>query len=437
ISTRQPYREWVEANRIRLNDIECQEPVQVGLSEEKLHEMQLAFGYTREDIEHIIIPMIVEHKEPVSSMGNDMPLAVFSDLPQRLFNYFRQLFAQVTNPAIDPLREKLVMTLTSYIGGEENLLDESEEHCRMIQYTRPIFSNTDIHKISAWKNDVFNTATLDITFPVSEGTAGLEKALVRLWNEAQQKVSEGYSFLILSDRKVSAERVPIPSLLACSSVHHHLIRSDLRTKTGIVIETAEAREVMHFALLFGYGASAVNPYGVFATIHHLFKKGVLTGANHYLEAEDIYIESIEKGLLKILSKLGISTLRSYRGAQTFEALGLSKEMVDKHFTGTASRIDGIGLEEIAQEALMQHRIAFEERPSMLESTGFYYYRKGGEQHAWNPESIHLMQWAVRNGDYEKYKKFAAYVNKFNQRPHFIRGFFEFKKGTTPVPIEEV
>jgi glutamate synthase (NADPH/NADH) large chain len=436
ISHQKPYREWVEKNRIRLADIHLQRPVQIGIPNGQLHECQLVFGYAKEDIEDIILPMVQSGKEPVSSMGTDTPIAVFSDKPQRLFSYFKQTFAQVTNPAIDSIREELVMTLTSYIGRERNLLDETPEHCRMVQFKRPIFSNADVEKLRDWADGNFKTVTLPMLFPASEGPAGLEKALDWLCQEAEQKVAERVGFIILSDKGFDEEHVPIPSLLACSAVHHHLIRTQKRTEVGLIIETGEAREVMDFALLFGYGASAINPYAVFATLHDLFKKGRIPSAANYIEAENRYVDAIDKALLKVLSKLGISTLRSYHGAQTFEAIGLGRELVEQHFTGTESRIGGIGLEEIATEALMRHHKAYVERPALLGSDGVYQYRKDGERHAWGPEAIYLLQVAVRTGDYARFKEFSDLVNRQNQRPHVIRGLLDFKP-QTPVPIEEV
>ncbi len=436
ISHQQPYREWVEQNRITFISVPLKEPVKVGMPADQLRTLQLAFGYTREDIDKGIIPMLERHQEPVSSMGTDTPIAVFSDKPQRLFNYFKQTFAQVTNPAIDPIREQLVMTLTSYIGKESNLLSETPEHCHMIQFKRPIFSNLDIVKLRNWDNPDFQVGTVHATFPVEEGGCGLQCAMDRLCEEAERLVDEGYDFIIISDRGVDAQHAPIPSLLACSGVHHHLIRAQKRTQCALIIETAEALEVMHFALLFGYGASVVNPYGAFATIYDLFKRGRLPQFKNYLEAENTYIDAIDKGLLKVLSKLGISTLRSYHGAQTFETLGLSQALLDEYFTGTVSRIDGIGLDEIAQEALMHHARAYVERLDLLPSDGMYQYHKGGEKHAWNPEAIHLLQQAVRTGDYARYKQFADYVNTFNQRPHVIRGLLDFKP-QTPIPLDDV
>ncbi|MBN2503685.1 MAG: glutamate synthase large subunit [Anaerolineales bacterium] len=436
ISNQQPYTEWVEKNRITMKKVPAKRSVAVGIAPQELHELHLLFGYRSEDVENIITPMVNDHKEPVSSMGTDTPLAVFSEKPQRLFNYFKQIFAQVTNPAIDPIREKLVMTLTGYIGKEGSLLAETPEHCHMVQFKNPFFTNLGIDKLRTWNEDSFKAASLDVTWPVSEGVEGLEKALQRLWIQAENLTDKGYSFIILSDRNANEENIPIPSLLACASVHHHLVRVKKRTQVALVIETAEACEVMHFALLFGYGASAVNPYGAFATIYDLFTQGRFPNISDYLEAENNYIEALHKGLLKILSKLGISTLRSYHGAQTFEAVGLGEDLIETHFTGTDSRIGGIGLPEIAQEALMRHHMAFVERPELLPSEGVYQYRKDGEKHAWNPEAIAKLQWAVRSGDYEKYKEFARLVNGQNQRPHVIRGLLDFIKRDS-IPISEV
>jgi glutamate synthase (NADPH) large chain len=436
ISNQQPYEEWVEKNRITFRNIAPKRPVHIRLDPNELHQMQLMFGYNREDIENIIKPMVRDHKEPIGSMGTDTPIAVFSDKPQRLFNYFKQVFAQVTNPAIDPIREKLVMTLTSYIGREGSLLEETPEHCRMVQFKNPIFTNLDIDKLRTWEDEDFKAGTLDITWPLAEGSQGLQRALKKLWHKAEALVDRDYGFIILSDRKADTENVPIPSLLACASVHHHLVRVKKRTETALVMETAEAREVMHFALLFGYGASAINPYGAFATIYDLITRGHIADIPSYWTAENNYLEAVHKGLLKILSKLGISTLRSYHGAQTFEAIGLSAEVIETHFRGTDSRIGGIGLEQIAQETLLQHRTAFHNPPELLPSDGIYQYRKGGEKHAWNPDVIYRLQQAVRSYDYQGYKEFAGLVNRQNQKPHVLRGMLEFKKQKA-IPLSEV
>src|SRR5258708_17732719 len=415
---------------------QVKQSVAVGLPEDDLRQLQLLFGYSQEDIDKIILPMLTSGEEPTSSMGNDTPLAVFSDRPQRLFNYFKQVFAQVTNPPIDSYREELVMTLTVYLGKEGNLLAETPDNIKTIQIKRPIFDNLAIARLKEWDNPDFSVATLQMTFPVDEGPAGLEKALDRLCQDAEKAIDDGYALIMLSDRGADEHNAPIPSLLACAGVHHHLVRVQKRTKAALIIETAEAREVMHFALLFGYGASAINPYGAFAVIHGLFEEGKLPSVNNFIDAEENYVHAIEKGVLKVLSKLGISTLRSYHGSQTFEAIGLSKAVVNKHFKGTESRIDGIGLEEMAQEALLAHHKAYVDKPERLEFEGIYQYRKDGEKHAWNPDTISLLQWAVRDNSYSKYKEFASLVNLENQRPHVIRGLLDFK-AQTPIPIDEV
>jgi len=435
IYTRKPYQLWVQLNRKKLEDIDARGETPVAMDARLLHETHLVHGYTREDIEDIITPMTETAQEPTGSMGTDTPLAVFSDRPQRLFDYFKQCFAQVTNPPIDPIREELVMTLTSYMGEQKNLLAETPEHCRMLKIKHPIITNSDIEKIRA--NDIpgFGTITLPMTFPVKTAPGSMKQAIDRLCVSVEEMIDRGYRYIILSDRAVDRDNAPIPSLLACAGVHHHLIRTKKRTRIGLIIETAEAREVMHFALLFGYGAGAVNPYGAFVTIHDLVAKGRLANLM-YLKAEDNYVRAANKGLLKVLSKMGTSTLRSYRGAQIFEAIGLGKELIDNYFTGTESRIGGIGTAEVEREVLLNHDRAFRERPALLESKGTYQYRKGGEKHAWNPESISLLQRATRLGDYSLFKKFTKLVDENNRAPHFIRGLFDFRP-QTPIPLEEV
>ena len=436
ISHQRPYKKWVESNRIKLIDMPSK-AVPVAIDDDSLHRMQVLHGYSREDIENLLITMAATGAEPTGSMGTDTPLAVFSEKPQRLFNYFKQVFAQVTNPAIDPIREELVMTLTSFIGRQRNLLTETAEHCRRIKFTAPVFSNADCATIENFNDRDFKTKRIAMTFPLQGGgRAGLEDGLARLFREAEEGVDEGYGILILSDRGIDDEKAPIPSLLACSGVHHHLIRAQKRTRVGLIVETAEAREVMHFALLFGFGADAVNPYGVFAIINSLMQKGRFSPSLEYRQAERNFIKAIEKGLLKVLSKMGTSTLRSYRGSQIFEAVGLGQELIDTYFTGTESRIGGIGLEQIAEEVHMLHRRALVDKPRLLASEGMYSYRKRGERHAWNPDTIRLLQWAARTNDYEKYKEFSQAVNEQNRRPHFIRGLFDFAPREA-IPLEEV
>jgi glutamate synthase (NADPH/NADH) large chain len=436
ISHQKPYRQWVELNRINLSALPNKMNISSEIDKKRLHDLQILYGYTREDVDTILYDLGATGQETTGSMGTDTPLAVFSEKPQRLYNYFKQIFAQVTNPAIDPIREEIVMTLTSYIGPEKNLLEETPEHCKMLKFLRPVFSNDDVDKIRNSPDPVFKSVTLDIVFPAADGESGLEKAMDKLCADAEKKIDEGYRFIILSDRKVDEKNVPIPSLLAVAGLHHHLIKIKKRTSIGLIIETAEPREVMHFALLFGYGAGAINPYGAFASLADIHKNGQFPAGMPLNRVEANFMKAIEKGLLKVLSKMGTSTLRSYRGAQIFEALGLSKELVDKYFTGTDSRIGGLGIKELARETILLHEKAFIEKPQFLDSEGIYSYRKKGEKHAWNPDTIRLLQWATRSNDYKKYKEFSTLVDNENKRPHVIRGLFDFKK-QAPISIDEV
>ncbi len=435
ISHQKPYRQWVELNRINLADLPNKN-ISSEIDKKRLHDLQILYGYNREDLNEILYEMGATGQEPTGSMGTDTPLAVFSEKPQKLYNYFKQVFAQVTNPSIDPIREEIVMSLTSYIGPEKNLLDESPDNCKMIKFLKPVFSNEEVDKIRSSANPDFKSTTLDIIFPAADGDTGLEKAMENLCISAEEKIDEGYKYIFLSDKKVDEKNIPIPSLLAVAGLHHHLIRVKKRTSIGLIIETAEPREVMHFALLFGYGAGAVNPYGAYASLYDLHKNGQFPSGMPYNRIESNFIKAIEKGLLKVLSKMGTSTLRSYRGAQIFEALGLGRELVEKYFTGTDTRIGGIGIKELARETIMMHEKAFIEKPLFLESEGVYSYRKDGEKHAWNPDTIRLLQWATRSNDYKKFKEFSALVNSENQHPHVIRGMFDFKK-QTPISIDEV
>ncbi|MGQ1890714.1 glutamate synthase large subunit [Thermophagus sp. OGC60D27] len=437
LSHRHPYENWLKENRISLKDIEVRQRVPSHLGEK--YDLYLkAFGYNKEDIEKIITPMAQNGVEPLGSMGNDAPMAIFSDKPQRLFNYFRQHFAQVTNPPIDPIREGLVMALTNYIGSvSKNLLIENPGHCRSIKFASPIITNTDLGKIKDYRREEFTHVTIPMVFRASEGGKGLEKALDQICAQAEKAVDEGNNYIILSDREVSIENAAIPSLLATAAVHHHLIKAKKRMQVGLILETGEAREVMHFALLLGYGASVINPYVCFATINDLVEQGKIKET--YGEAREKYIKAVNKGLLKVLSKMGISTLRSYHGAQIFEAIGISQEVIDKCFTGTASKIGGIGFDEIAKEALAFHQKAFDELlpKGPYDTAGVYAYRKNGEKHAWNPETIGLLQWATAQNDYEKYKQYSRQVEKDNKKPLFLRGFLKFKTAANPISIDEV
>jgi glutamate synthase (NADPH/NADH) large chain len=436
LSRRSPYEMWLKENRLQLDDIQVKQRVPYHIPDFETNAR--IFGYSREDLYDIILPMATASAEPTHSMGNDTPPAVFSEKPKRFFDYFRQIFAQVTNPPIDSIREGLVMSLTNYIGGlNSNILMETPEHCRLIKFDSPLITNTDLGKIKDMKDKMFVHRILPMVFRVKDGFDGFRSAFENLLTEAERAVDDKNNYIILSDRNVNRELAPIPSLLAVAAVHHHLIQKRKRMQVGIIVETGEAREVNHFALLLGYGASVINPYLAFGAIDYLLNEGK-TGIE-YKDARKNYIRAVDKGLLKIFSKMGISTLRSFHGCQVFEAIGVSRSLIEKYFTGTASRIDGIGLEEIYRETVMFHEAAFRneepEEPCLFESTGVNAFRKYGEYHAWNPDTIGLLQWATRTGDYQKFKEFTKLVDRENTRPAFIRGCFTWVKN--PIPIDEV
>jgi glutamate synthase (NADPH/NADH) large chain len=352
-----PYGDWLRKNRIHLEEITSGRKVSPDVK--NFDQLKTAFGYFDEEIARIVVPMARDAVEPTGSMGNDTPIALFSEKPQLLFNYFRQQFAQVTNPPIDPIREELVMSLEGYIGAlDKNLLAPSEELCKMVHIKQPVLTNRDIDILRHINYKGFRTRTLDMTFPAANGAAGMEAAVARLCSESEQAVEEHYNYVILSDRNVSETQAAIPSVLAVSAVHHHLIDKRKRTKTAVIVETGEARELMHFALLLGYGASAVNPYMAYAVLSNLVKERTLS--LDYATAEKNFIKATGKGLLKVISKMGISTIGSYRGAQLFEAIGLSQEVIDKYFTGTSSPIGGADLEDITEDVLRFHKAAFRE-----------------------------------------------------------------------------
>ncbi len=436
ISRRKPYRRWLEKNRIELKGL-FQVPGPVAIEHESLLRRQWTFGYTLEDIKTTLIAMIETAQEPVHSMGNDAALAALSDKPQLLYNYFKQLFAQVTNPPIDPYRESLVMSLMSFIGREGNLLDETPEHCHQLKLPHPVLSNDDMKKLYNLDVDSYKSCVLPMHFDAQLGAKGLEPALANLCKLAEQKIDEGFSLLILSDRDVSGSKAPIPALLATSAVHHHLIKTQKRQLTGLIIETGEARDVMHFACLIGFGASAVNPYLAFELIAKLKEQGKVQGK---LETNiEHYITAIKKGLLKVMSKMGVSTIRSYRGAQIFEAVGLNEEFVNRYFPGTSSRIGGVGIEIIAEEVLKRHSIAFSNDDDALEaldSGGNFQFRRFSEKHLYTPEAITFIHRAVRESDYGFYKQYAAVINDSSKNLCTLRGLFLFKQRKS-VPIDEV
>ncbi len=434
IASRHPYLSWIGKNMVNLEEIETGNIIPPGLGE-AYDRYLTSFNYSREDIELIIKPMSASAKEPIGSMGNDVPPTVLSKKPYRLFYYFKQLFAQVTNPAIDPIREEMVMTLTGYLGSlQTNILSKSPEHVKMVKFKSPVINNTYFQVVKGLRYKGFSHRIIPIHFDAKKGAKGLEKAVNEICSMAEEAVDQGNNYIILTDRDISEDKAPIPSLMAVSAVHHHLINRRKRMQIDIVVESAEPREVMHFALLFGYGASIINPYMSFAIIEQLVKNRVIQ--QDFDKAQENYIQAINKGLLKILSKMGISTLRSYRAAQIFEAIGIHPTVVEKYFEGTVSRIGGIGLEEIAEEVLIPHRKAYtEDVHSMILTEGVYSYRKYGEQHAWNPESVALLQWSTRNNDYNKYKEYAALVDCETARPGFLRGLLTFTRN--PIALDEV
>ncbi len=432
---RKPYKQWIEEGEIHLDELP--EAAPNGRNETaSLFERQLAFGYTNEDLRIILSPMARGGKEADGSMGTDTPLAVLSERPQLLFSYFKQLFAQVTNPPIDPLREELVMSLNMSLGPEQNLFDETPEHCRQISLTGPVLRAAELEKIRQLSSEPFHSVTLPMLFPANE-EGGLEKALEELCERAEKEVQEGSTVLVLSDRGIDAEQAPIPSLLATAAVHHHLVRAGIRTWTTLIVETAEVREGHHFALLVGYGATAVNPYLAFETIEGMVETGLI-GDVAPEEATKNFVKAIEKALLKIISKMGISTLFSYCGAQIFEVVGLSDEVVERYFTRTPSRIGGIGLEEIGEEVLQRHRRAFakiEDGPEELEVGGEYQLRVQGSPHMWNQYSIPPLQRAVETGSFETYKEYSDYFNEQSENLFTLRGLLDIRRD--PMPLEEV
>jgi glutamate synthase (NADPH/NADH) large chain len=429
-----PYGKWIRENMVKLEEIETGQVISPDLGNQ-YQKYITSFNYSLEDVERIVKEMAATGKEPIGSMGNDVPVAVLSRKPYRLFNYFKQLFAQVTNPPIDPIREELVMTLSGYLGSlQQNILDESPAHVKMVRFRNPVISNTYFQIVKNLRYKGFSAANLLMHFDPARGAEGLKAAVDQLCSDAEKAVDEGKNYIILSDRGIDANNAPIPSLLAVSAVHHYLIEKRKRMQIDIVVESAEPREVMHFALLFGYGASIINPYLSFAVIEKLVKDKAIQ--LDYQKAEENYATSINKGILKIMSKMGISTLRSYRSSQIFEAVGIHPDVIDKYFAGTTSRIGGIGMAEIAEEALIPHRRAFteEQMPEIL-TEGVYSFRKHGEKHAWNPETIAVLQWSTSTGDRVKFKEYAKLVDKDTTSPLFIRGLLTMREN--PISLDEV
>ena len=437
IAGRQPYRTWLTQHRVSLDELP--EPFSVPQPDHPtLRQRQQAFGVTIEELKMVLSPMGINGEEPTSSMGTDTPLAILSNRPQLLQKYFKQLFAQVTNPPIDPIREQMVMSLMTNIGPKPNLIAERPEACRRIAVRQPILTNAELQKLREFKDSNFVSHTLPMVFQVAEGPNGLEAAVDQLCRQASQAINEGYKFLILSDRGINKEWAPIPSLLGIAAVHHHLVREATRTEVGLILETGEPRDVHHFACLIGYGAGVVNPYLVFETYVDLEREGYLPEGVDAATASEKFIKAINKGLLKIFSKMGISTVQSYCGAQIFEAVGLRRVLVDRHFTGTPSRIEGLGIQEIGEETLRRHATAYQPAPiPQLDFGSEIHYRMQGEHHNWNPETIMTLQHATRTNDVKTYQAFSALVNNETMSRSNLRGLFDFQFVSKPVPLEEI
>jgi glutamate synthase (ferredoxin) len=442
IAGEQPYARWLEEHLVRLDELP-KPPRVIEPDHETVLRRQEVFGYTSEDVTILINPMAAEGTEPIGSMGTDTPLAVLSEKPQLLFSYFKQLFAQVTNPPVDSVREEIIMAVETAVGPEGNLLEAAPASARQLALPSPIIRNEELEKLRALDGGAASKGLKAITLPTlfraSAGGAGLRKALEDLRWRASECIAEGYNVIILSDRGHDAEDAPIPSLLAVSAVQHHLIREGTRTRCGLVLESGEPREVHHFALLTGYGASAINPYLVFETIHDQVKLGMIPGTAY--QAEKNFTKGVAKGIVKVISKMGISTIQSYHGAQVFEAIGLNQDFIDEYFTWTATRVGGVGIDVVAREARLRHERGFPpKRPIVhrsLPAGGQYQFRQGGEHHLFNPETVHRLQYATRTNDYKAFKDYTALIDNQSRNLCTLRGLMDLKPGPRAVPIDEV
>lgn len=440
ICSQKPYGDWLNQYKIRLEELDEPRVQFTHLTDDSILKYQKVFGYSTEDIDTLIKPMALEGKEPVGSMGTDVPLAVLSDQPQHLSSYFKQLFAQVTNPPIDPIRERMVMSLATFVGNNGNLLVEDPMHCHTVALKQPILTSKELEKIRSIDTGIFQAKTLQTYFRADGKPDSLKKGLERLCRYAEDAVHDGFEVIILCDRAVDSDHASIPSLLATAAVHHHLIRKGLRGQVGIVVEAGDVWEVHHFACLLAFGATAINPYLALASIRNLKSNGGLQTDLTWEQLRYNYIKAVCDGLLKVFSKMGISTLQSYQGAQIFEILGLNQDVVDKYFTGAVSRIQGIGLEEIAREALVKHFFAFSRKDipvNRLPVGGIYQWKRKGEFHLFNPTSIHLLQYSTRMNDYNTFKKYSKYINDQSEKAATLRSLFEFKRNRPSIPIEEV
>ncbi len=444
-STKQPWRQWLTNQRVELDQLPIPHTVP-GYEPDTLLQRMQAHGYTTETMQFMLIPMVTELRDPLGSMGNDAALAVMSDQPRMLYDYFKQLFAQVTNPAIDSIREEIIMALECYIGPEENLLTVSEQHANRLRIPHPILSNEELASIQKMDIRGWRTKTIDATFPVSERTQGLQNALDRISNETLQAIRDGYRIVVLSDRAMNQHRIAIAALLAVGTVHHHLIRNHARTRIGLLLETGEAREVHHHSLLIGYGADAINPYLAFEALWQARRDGYLDAADHVQNDKDVvraYKKAVAKGMMKVMAKMGISTLQSYKGAQIFEAVGLAQKVVERAFAGTASRVGGIGFDVLTEEMRRRHEIGFPGRNvvriPILPNAGDFHWRLGGLRHMWDPEAIADLQFAARHDNEEAYWRFSKHVNELNTREANLRGLLSFvdQSPDVPIPLDEV
>ncbi|MCY2995135.1 MAG: glutamate synthase large subunit [Planctomycetota bacterium] len=443
-ANRRPYAEWLRKGRLQIQDLRVKRAAR-GFDPDTLLERLQAFGYTLETLQFLLLPLVQQQRDPVGSMGNDSALACLSDKPRLLYDYFKQLFAQVTNPPIDSIREEIVMSLECYIGPERNLLETTEKHCERLLLPHPILSNQEMAAIKAMDQRGWKSKTIDICYPRSAGHAGLEATLERICAEAEAAIAEGYSLVVLSDRSLSADRVPVSSLLACGAVHQHLVRQANRTRIGIVLESGEAREVHHHCLLSGFGADAINPYLAFEVLWQARRDGWLDPREFPDDdkAVSAYCKGVAKGMLKVMAKMGISTLQSYKGAQIFEAIGLRDEVIDRCFTGTASRVQGVDFQVLAEETQRRHALGYptkpEDRVPVLPNPGEFHWRAEGERHGWDPEAISGVQLAARTNDPQAYQRFAEHVNRDARTSCTLRGLLRFKRGVNggPIPVDEV
>jgi len=440
ICSNKPYSEWLNKYKIRLEELPEPRVMFTHLEHDQVYKYQKAFGYSTEDLETIIAPMALEGKEPIGSMGTDTPLAILSDQPQHLSSYFKQLFAQVTNPPIDPIRERLVMSLATFAGNNGNLLVEDPLDCHSVALKHPILNNHELEKIRSIDTGIFQAKTLQTYFRADGKPGSLQKGLDRLCRYAVDAVEDGFEVLILTDRAIDSDHAPIPSLLACAAVHHHLIRKGYRGQVGIIIEAGDVWEVHHFACLIGFGATAINPYLALSTIRDMKLTNKIQTELDVEHLKKNYIKAVSDGLLKVFSKMGISTLQSYQGAQIFEILGLNKNVVDKYFTGATSRIEGMGLDEIAKEALAKHLFSFSRKDIPVERLpvgGIYQWKRKGEFHLFNPQTIHLLQYSTRMNDYSIFKKYSKLINDQSEKACTLRSLLEFKRTRNSISIDEV